>query len=96
MRFGCCDTCDCIGRLNLCIEDLSLLNEIAFILGACSCKTDDINLTEALEISIRNSIYEYDAYYMYAAKRHRIELLSLDNKMLEVAKVEGVKIKEIK
>jgi predicted nucleic acid-binding protein len=56
----------------------------------------EINLAEALEISIRNSIYAYDAYYLSAAKRHRIELLSLDNKMLEVAKVEGIKIKEIK
>ena len=56
----------------------------------------DVDLGEALEIALRNQIYAYDAYYLAAAKRHRIELLSLDQKMIEVANIEGIKTKELK
>jgi len=55
----------------------------------------EVDLREALEIAIRNDIYAYDAYYLAASKRHRIELLSLDKRMLEVAQKEGVKVKEL-
>jgi len=47
-------------------------------------------------MALRNEIYAYDAYYLAAAKKHRIEILSLDQKMVEVARNEGIKIKEIK
>jgi predicted nucleic acid-binding protein len=40
----------------------------------------------ALQIAIRNNIYAYDAYYLEIAKRLKIPLLTLDNKMIEVAK----------
>lgn len=56
----------------------------------------EVDLGEALEMALRNGIYSYDAYYLTAAKRYRIELLSLDQRMLEVAKIEGIKIKELK
>jgi len=56
----------------------------------------DVELREALDVALRNEIYAYDAYYLEAAKRHRIELLSLDQKMVEVAMSEGIKIKELK
>jgi predicted nucleic acid-binding protein len=36
-----------------------------------------------------------DAYYLAAAARRGLELLSLDKPMLEVARKEGIKIKEI-
>ena len=55
----------------------------------------DVDLEEALNIALRNRIYAYDAYYLTAAKKHRVELLSLDGKMIEVARKEGIKIKEI-
>jgi predicted nucleic acid-binding protein len=55
----------------------------------------EVDLEEALELALRNSIYAYDAYYLAAAKKHRVELLSLDQKMVEVARNEGIKIKEI-
>ena len=54
-----------------------------------------VDFVEALEIAIKHEIYAYDAYYLAAAKRHRIELLSLDQKMVEVARSEGIKIREI-
>ena len=56
----------------------------------------DVDLGEALEVAIRNDIYAYDAYYLAAAKKHRIMLLSLDKRMLEAAQKEGIKIKELK
>jgi len=56
----------------------------------------EVELREALEVAIRNDIYAYDAYYLAAAKRHRLELLSLDKRMLEVAQKEGIKVKELK
>lgn len=56
----------------------------------------EVDLEEALELALRNDIYAYDAYYLAAAKKHRVALLSLDQKMVEVARNEGIKIKEIK
>ena len=56
----------------------------------------EVDLAEALEMALQNDIYAYDAYYLAAAKKHRVELLSLDQRMVEVARNEGIKIKEIK
>jgi predicted nucleic acid-binding protein len=56
----------------------------------------EVDLEEALNLALRNDIYAYDAYYLAAAKKHRVELLSLDHRMVEVARNEGIKIKEIK
>lgn len=55
----------------------------------------EVDLEEALELALRNGIYAYDAYYLAAAKKHRVELLSLDQKMVEVARSEGIKIREV-
>lgn len=55
----------------------------------------DVDLEDALEMALRNGIYAYDAYYLAAAKKHRVELLSLDQKMVEVARQEGINLKEI-
>ena len=56
----------------------------------------EVDMEEALEMALQNDIYAYDAYYLSAAKKHRVELLSLDQRMVEVARNEGIKIKEIK
>ena len=55
----------------------------------------DVDMEKALELALRNQIYTYDAYYLIAAKKHRAELLTLDRKMIEVAKIEGIQLKEI-
>ena len=55
----------------------------------------EVDLEEALEMALRNDIYAYDAYYLVAAKKHRVELLSLDQKMVEVARNEEISIREI-
>ena len=55
----------------------------------------ETDLSDSLEIALRNKIYAYDAYYLSVAKKHKIELLSLDRQMIEVAKKESIKTKEI-
>jgi len=55
----------------------------------------DVNLVEALQIANRHGIYAYDAYYLAAAKTHRLKLLTLDRKMQQVAEKEGIKTKDI-
>lgn len=54
-----------------------------------------MNLVEALQIANRHAIYAHDAYYLAAAKTHRLKLLTLDRKMLQVAEKEGIKTKDI-
>jgi predicted nucleic acid-binding protein len=55
----------------------------------------DVNLEEALQLALNHQIYAYDAYYLVAAKTHRVELLTLDGRMSDVAKAEGIKLKEV-
>ena len=55
----------------------------------------EVNLEEALQLALNHQIYAYDAYYLVAAKTHRVELLTLDGRMSDVAKAEGIKLKEV-
>jgi len=56
----------------------------------------DIDLSDSLNIALKNNIYAYDAYYLSVAKKHKIPLLSLDRKMIEVAEKESITTKKIK
>lgn len=78
------------GRL---VDEVSL--EALKVFETIPLQEVEVDLKEALEIALRNGIYAYDAYYLAAAKKHRVALLSLDQKMLEVAVKEGIKIKEL-
>lgn len=55
----------------------------------------DVNLKDALELALKYRIYAYDAYYLIAAKNHKIALLTLDGRMSEIARSEGVNLQEI-
>lgn len=55
----------------------------------------DVDLGSALALALKYRIYAYDAYYLVAAKSHKVALLTLDGRMSEVAKAEGIKLKEI-
>jgi predicted nucleic acid-binding protein len=46
----------------------------------------DVNIESALEIACIYSIYAYDAYYLEAASRLRLPLLTLDVSMKRIAK----------
>lgn len=55
----------------------------------------DVNLEEALELALKHQIYAYDAYYLTAAKNHRVPLLTLDGRMSDIARAEGINLLEI-
>jgi len=55
----------------------------------------DVNLEDALSLAVKHRIYAYDAYYLVAAKKHRLALLTLDGRMNDVARAEGISLKEV-
>lgn len=54
-----------------------------------------IDLTIALEISYQFKIYAYDAYIISCALQHKCPLISLDHKVLEIAKQSGIITMEV-
>ena len=55
-----------------------------------------IDIREALKIASKFNIYAYDAYFIVCALSLRTPLLSLDRRMVEVAKELNIKIIEVK
>jgi predicted nucleic acid-binding protein len=55
----------------------------------------DVDLGDALELALRHQIYGYDAYYLTAANNHRAPLLTLDGRMSDIARTEGINLLEI-
>jgi len=49
-------------------------------------KLVDIDLEKALEIAWQFNIYAYDAFYLEAAKRLQLPLISFDNGMIKIGK----------
>ncbi len=45
----------------------------------------EIDIANALTIALSYNIYAYDAYYLELAKRLKLVILSLDQKLIEVA-----------
>jgi len=56
----------------------------------------DVNIEKALEISYEYNIYAYDAYYLETARRLKLQLLTLDQKMKSVANEMNITLLEIK
>jgi predicted nucleic acid-binding protein len=54
-----------------------------------------LNLTRALEISQAYHLYAYDSYVLECAERLHLELITLDNRMNEVARQLGISILEV-
>lgn len=55
----------------------------------------DIDIAKAIEIAIEHNIYAYDAYFLQSALQYHLPLMSLDRKMVQVAKKLSIKILEI-
>ncbi|HAK45179.1 MAG TPA: VapC toxin family PIN domain ribonuclease [Spirochaeta sp.] len=55
----------------------------------------DVNIQTSLVIAADYGIYVYDAYYLEIAKRYKYSLLSLDNRMKEVASDLGIHSLEV-
>ena len=52
----------------------------------------DINFKEALDIAYTNNLYAYDAFFIACAKQYKSELISLDKKLINVAKQNNILI----
>lgn len=53
-----------------------------------------VDIIGALKIAIKFNIYAYDAYYVQCCIEKKLPLISLDNRMCEVARNIGVKLVE--
>ncbi|MGB0335336.1 MAG: type II toxin-antitoxin system VapC family toxin [Opitutales bacterium] len=63
------------------------------IYGMIPIQEAEVVHQSALELCDRHKIYAYDAYYMELAKRRSIALLTLDQRMATVAKLENIDVK---
>jgi predicted nucleic acid-binding protein len=55
----------------------------------------EVDLEKSLEFARKHNIYAYDAYFIECAKRHKSEIISLDKELINVAKEEGIKVREV-
>lgn len=60
-----------------------------------SLKMPAVDISKSLELSARFNLYAYDSYYLQAALVSQIPLLTLDQRMLEVAKDLNIKLLEV-
>lgn len=53
-----------------------------------------VKIHDAMKMAAKFNIYAYDAYYLQCCVENRLPLISLDNRMCDVAKSLGVKVVE--
>jgi predicted nucleic acid-binding protein len=53
-----------------------------------------VKISEALKIAVRFNLYAYDAYYLQCCIENRLPLISLDDRMCDVARNLNIKIVE--
>lgn len=75
--------------------DLSTASKGLSIYEMIPIQEMEVSLADALVLCDRYGIYAYDAYYLQLAKRTSTPLLSLDQRMLEVAQKENIQVKGI-
>ena len=74
-------------RINLeqAIESIEVYQEIVLDIV-------DIDLKEAVRLAGKFNIYAYDAYILQCAIEHKLPLISLDKRLIDVAKKEGIQV----
>jgi len=55
----------------------------------------EVELSNSLEIAGALGIYAYDAYLVRCAEKYRLPLLTLDKRLVQVAKDKGVPVLEV-
>jgi predicted nucleic acid-binding protein len=55
-------------------------------------KLEPVKILEALKMAVRFNIYAYDAYYLRCCLEKKLPLISLDQRMCEVAEELGIKV----
>ena len=51
-----------------------------------------VNIHDAMRIAVKFGIYAYDAFYLQCCLERKLPLVSLDNRMCEVAKSLSIKV----
>jgi predicted nucleic acid-binding protein len=51
-----------------------------------------VNIHEAIKMAVRFNIYAYDAYYLQCCIENKSSLISLDNRMCDIAGNLGIKV----
>jgi predicted nucleic acid-binding protein len=55
----------------------------------------EVELTVSLELADELGIYAYDAYLLRCAEKYRLPLLTLDNRLIQVAKDKKIQVLEM-
>ena len=55
----------------------------------------EVELTDSLELANEFGIYAYDAYLLRCAEKYRLTLLTLDNRLVQVAKDKKIQVLEV-
>lgn len=55
----------------------------------------EVDLFKTLEISNKYNIYAYDAYFLECSKNYNSSLLTLDKKLIEIAKLMNLNVIEV-
>ena len=55
----------------------------------------EVELTDSLELADEFGIYAYDAYLLRCAEKYRLPLLTLDNRLVQVAKDKKIQVLEV-
>lgn len=75
--------------------DLEVALKGLSIFGMIPLQEMEISLLKSLELCNRHDIYAYDAYYLQLAMRSSAPLLTLDQRMAEIAEKENIQVKGI-
>ena len=68
--------------------------EALILFRAMTIELRQASLEEAVRLAAEHNLYGYDAYVLTAARDAGVELLTLDRRMIEVARVMGLKLLE--
>jgi predicted nucleic acid-binding protein len=75
--------------------DLEQALEAMDVYESISLEIVEINLKDSVALAGKYNIYAYDAYILQCAIEQKIPLISLDARMIELAKREGIECIEV-
>jgi len=55
----------------------------------------EVDFKDALDIAFKYNIYAYDAYFIVCAKQYKSKLISLDERLIQIAKQNKITIIEV-
>ncbi len=70
--------------------------EAQLLLNKVPVRLVSVNRKDALNIAVRFNIYAYDAYFLQCAIEYSCPLMTLDRKMISVAKELNIQLLEVR